>query len=55
MNYTKISIAGDLGSGKSTIAKKLTKKFGCRQYSTGDIQREIAKKLKMSVVSESAQ
>jgi predicted cytidylate kinase len=50
MNYTKISIAGDLGSGKSTIAQKLTKKFGCRLYSTGDIQREIAKNLEMSTL-----
>jgi len=50
MKRTKISIAGDLGSGKSTIARLLNEKNNCRLYSTGDIQREIAKKLNMSTL-----
>ena len=41
-SHTKISIAGDLGSGKSLIGKLLAKKTGFKFYSTGGIQREIA-------------
>ena len=37
-----ISITGRLGSGKSTIAKILKRKYGYRIYSTGAIHREIA-------------
>ncbi len=44
MNYPKITIAGDLGSGKSTIAQKISKKLSIKSYSTGDIQRKIAEK-----------
>ncbi|MGD9138694.1 MAG: cytidylate kinase family protein [Desulfobacterales bacterium] len=50
MKHTKISIAGDLGSGKSTIARLLAGNIHCKRYSTGDIQREIAKKLRMSTL-----
>ena len=50
MKHTKISIAGDLGSGKSTIAHLLAEKIGCKRYSTGDIQRETAKKFRMSTL-----
>lgn len=42
LNHEKISIAGDLGSGKSLIGKLLGKKTGFKFYSTGGIQREIA-------------
>ena len=38
----KISITGDLGSGKSLIGKLLAKETGYKFYSTGSIQREIA-------------
>lgn len=38
-----ITITGELGSGKSTIAKLLDQKHGFALYSTGSIQREIAK------------
>ena len=50
MKLTKISIAGDLGSGKSTVARLLAESIQCRRYSTGDIQREIAKKFRMSTL-----
>ncbi|MCF8075790.1 MAG: AAA family ATPase [Desulfotignum sp.] len=50
MDTIKISIAGDLGSGKSTVAKILAEKLNCEQYSTGSIQREIAKKMNMSTM-----
>lgn len=38
-----ITITGELGSGKSTIAKLLNQKYGFVMYSTGTIQREIAR------------
>lgn len=37
-----ISIAGELGSGKSTVSKQLALLLGAKRYSTGDIQRQIA-------------
>ncbi len=38
-----ITITGELGSGKSTVAQLLCDKYGFTKYSTGTIQREIAK------------
>ncbi len=38
-----ITITGELGSGKSTIAKILSQEYGFMIYSTGTIQREIAR------------
>lgn len=38
-----ITITGELGSGKSTVAKLLVQEHGFTYYSTGSIQREIAK------------
>ncbi len=46
----KISLAGDLGSGKSTVAAILIEKLGAEYYSTGAIVRSIAAKHGMSVV-----
>ena len=46
----KISLAGDLGSGKSTVSKILIDKLGAEYYSTGSIVRSIAEKMNMSVV-----
>lgn len=40
-----ITISGRLGSGKSTVSKLLSKKYGFEIYSTGAIQRGIAEKL----------
>lgn len=45
----KISLAGDLGSGKSTVAAILTEALGAEYYSTGRIVRGIAERLNMSI------
>jgi cytidylate kinase len=39
---TRISIAGDIGSGKSTIAKAVAARIGVEPLSTGGIQRQLA-------------
>jgi cytidylate kinase len=39
-----ITITGDLGSGKSTVAKKLCARLGFNYLSTGIIQRKMAAK-----------
>ena len=41
MEY-RISLTGDLGSGKSTVSKIIAEQHGCDTYSTGKICREIA-------------
>ncbi len=46
----KISLAGDLGSGKSTVSRLLIDSLGAKYYSTGAIVRSIAEKRGMSVV-----
>src|ERR1051325_4407656 len=43
MHANKISITGDLGSGKSSVAKELCKFLGYEYFSTGNIQRELAR------------
>lgn len=45
----KITISGNLGSGKSTIAKELAKK-GFNKYSTGDFMRKLAKDRGMTLL-----
>ena len=45
----KISLAGDLGSGKSTVAKILLEALGAEYYSTGGIVREIAERMGMTI------
>lgn len=40
-----ITITGNLGSGKSTISEVIRDKFGFEIYSTGTIQRKLAKDL----------
>ncbi len=49
MNY-KISLAGDLGSGKSTVSKILIERLGAEYYSTGTLVRSIAEKMNMPLV-----
>ena len=46
----KISLAGDLGSGKSTVSKILIERLNAEYYSTGAIVRSVAEKRGMSVV-----
>lgn len=41
-NFVKISLAGDLGSGKTTVGTLLAERFSAEKYSTGTIQRQIA-------------
>ena len=45
----KISLAGDLGSGKSTVAKILLDTLGFEYYSTGGMVRAIAERMNMSI------
>ncbi len=45
----KISLAGDLGSGKSTVADILIARLGAEYYSTGAIVRSIAEGRGMTV------
>jgi cytidylate kinase len=46
----KISIAGELGSGKSTVSKILIERLGAEYYYTGAIMRAVAESRGMSVV-----
>ena len=46
----KISLAGDLGSGKSTVSKIIIDRLGAEYYSTGAIVRSVAERHGMSVV-----
>ena len=45
-----ITISGDVGSGKSTVAKIIAKKLGFKHYSTGDFMRSMAKEKKISLM-----
>ncbi len=45
----KIALAGDLGSGKSTVSRLLIEKTGAVYYSTGAICRSIAARYGMSI------
>lgn len=42
---TKITITGDLGSGKSAVSRILCARTGFQYVSTGRIQRELAEKM----------
>lgn len=46
----KVSITGDLGSGKSTVCTLIKEKYGFDVYSTGAIQRSLAEKYGMSTL-----
>lgn len=48
--YAKISLTGDLGSGKSHLSRLLSQKLGYKIVSTGLIQREIAAKYRMTTL-----
>ena len=44
-----ITISGKAGSGKSTIAKMLAKKLSYSHHSIGDLQRDIARELGLTI------
>ena len=46
----RVVIAGDAGSGKSTVARIVAGKLGYRHYSVGGFMREIAGKRGMSLL-----
>lgn len=46
----KITITGDLGSGKSVVSKTLRDELGFEIYSTGKVQREIAARYGMTTL-----
>ena len=45
-----ITITGNLGSGKSTVARLLSEKYNFEVYSTGKVQRELAMKMNLSTL-----
>ena len=45
-----ITITGDLGSGKSSVARELCKRLGYKYFSTGNFQRELAQKWGMNTL-----
>ena len=45
-----IAISGKAGSGKSTVARMLSKKLGLKHYSIGDLMREMASEKGMSLL-----
>ncbi len=45
-----ISITGDLGSGKSTVAKALSQELGLEYLSTGGLQRQLAANMGMNTL-----
>lgn len=46
----RVTIAGDLGSGKSVVSKRLSEKLNYKLLSTGNLFREIAKEKGMDVL-----
>lgn len=51
MKSYKISLAGDLGSGKSTVGEILAQKYNLEKVSIGQIQRNMATELGMDTVA----
>lgn len=49
MKDYKISLAGDIGSGKSTIGQILSEKYSLEKVSIGNILRDMAKEYGMDV------
>ena len=48
--YPKLSITGDIGSGKSAVSKILQAETGYPIYSTGGLQRRIAARYGMTTL-----
>lgn len=51
MEKNKISISGDLGSGKTVLARKISEKTGIPIISVGGIQRKLAQKYGMDTTT----
>jgi cytidylate kinase len=45
-----ITIAGTVGSGKSTVGRIIAKRLGLKHYSIGDLMREMAEQRKISLM-----
>ena len=45
-----LTLTGDLGSGKSTVAKLLLERLGLTYYSTGSILRKMAEENGISIL-----
>ncbi len=45
-----IAVSGRAGAGKSTLAKALAKELRLKRYSSGDLQRQIAKEKGLSLL-----
>lgn len=45
-----ITMTGNLGSGKSTVCKLLNEKYQFEIYSTGKVQRELARQMNMTTL-----
>ena len=48
-----ITISGDIGAGKSTVARLVAKKLKYKHYSVGDFMRKIAKRHNLSLLKVS--
>ncbi|MBI5065562.1 cytidylate kinase family protein [Candidatus Woesearchaeota archaeon] len=46
----KITISGDVGSGKSSVAKLIAEKYKLKHYSAGDFARKLAKKKRITIL-----
>lgn len=49
-NDFRISLTGDLGSGKSTVGEILSKRLNVEKITLGYIQRKMAKEMNMTVI-----
>lgn len=49
MNKKIITIAGKLGSGKSSTAKRIAKELGYTHFSSGDFLRKVAESRGMTI------
>ncbi|RLI91866.1 MAG: cytidylate kinase [Candidatus Altiarchaeales archaeon] len=45
-----ITVSGLIGSGKSTLAREISKKYGLRYISAGEIMRQMASQRRMSLL-----
>ena len=54
-NSMKITISGDLGSGKSTIGKALAQAWNYNFYSTGDIFRKLSSERGLDILQANKQ